>query len=136
MALREAACYVVPLREATEVVRKLLTEDAFPLPAIDETGLIVTGWQDTTVRSSRLTFAGRPARARREVFFAGAPCLRFAVREIAQSTPKEGPDYADTDYGRSYEEDHLAARIHERLQAHERPWVPPSVAVDVPATVD
>jgi len=134
MASREAACYVVPLREAIEAVRRLLTEDEFPLPVLDETGLIVTGWKDTTVRSSRLTFAGRPARARREVFVAGAPCLRFAVRAIAQSTPKKGPDYADTDHSQSYEEDNLAARIHERLHGHERAWTAP--VVHVPATVD
>ena len=44
---------------------------------------------------------------------------------ISQSTPKEGPDYADTIFG-SYEEDDLTMAIHERLKAHARPWQPPS----------
>jgi len=90
----------------------------------DESGLIATGWKDTTVPSSRLTFRGRPERARREVLLAAAPCLRFAVREIKQSTPKQGPDYADTQYG-SLDGNDLALAIHERLKAHQRPWQPP-----------
>ena len=125
MALREGACYAMPLRDATQAVRELLADEKFPLPPADDTGLIVTGWKDTTVQSTRLTFRGRPARARREILLAGGPCLRFAVREITQSTPKKGPDYGETRYGGSLEEDDLAARIHERLQAHQRPWQPP-----------
>ena len=135
MARREGACYALPLREATRVVREVLTEDGFPLPAgaPDDTGLIVTGWKDTTVGSSRLTTRGRPARARREVFLAGGPCLRVAAREISQSTPKEGPEYADTSYSPSFAEDDMLTRIDDRLQKHARPWQPPATP-EVPAT--
>jgi hypothetical protein len=73
-----------------------------------------------------LTFAGRPGRARREVLLgASGGCIRFAVRAIAQETPKKGPNYADTRYSESFAEDELAVKIHERLQAHARPWQPP-----------
>jgi hypothetical protein len=127
MAHREGNCYAMPVREVAEVVRQLLIEDGFPVPAgaPDDTGLIATGWKDTTIGASRLTSAGRPARARREVFIAGGPCLRVASREIEQSTPKEGPDYADTSYQHSFAEDDLILRLDERLQAHARPWQPP-----------
>lgn len=122
MARREGSCYAMPLREAAAIVREVLVEDGFPVPAagLDDTGLIVTGWKDTTIGASRLTTRGRPARARREVFLAGEPCLRVAVREVAQSTPKQGPEYADTMYAHAFEEDDLAIRIDERLQALAR----------------
>lgn len=127
MALREGACYALPVREATEQVRALLRDEEFPLPlpAADDPGFVATGWKDTTVRPSRLTTAGRPARARREVFLSAGSCLRVAVRAISQRTPKEGPDYADTSFSDSFEEEGLAVKIHARLQAHARSWQPP-----------
>lgn len=123
---REGVCYAMPRSEAAVAVRAVLAAQGFPLPADapDDSGVIATGWKDTTVYASRLTFHGRPARARREVLLAGGDCLRFAVRAISQSTPKEGPDYADTIFG-SFEEDDLTMAIHERLKAHARPWQPP-----------
>jgi len=123
---RDGVCYAMPRGEAAAEVRAVLAGQGFPLPAgaPDDSGVIATGWKDTTVYASRLTFRGRPARARREVLLAGGDCLRFAVRAISQSTPKEGPDYADTIFG-SYEEDGLTMAIHERLKAHARPWQPP-----------
>jgi hypothetical protein len=126
MSAREGVCYAMPVGEAAREVRAVLAEQQFPLPPApsEDPGLIATGWKDTTVYASRLTFKGRPARARREVLLAGGACLRFAVRALSQSTPKEGPDYADTIFG-SYEEDALTTAIHERLRAHARPWQPP-----------
>ena len=126
MSAREAVCYAMPLGEAVQEVRAVLAEHEFPLPLApaDESGVIATGWKDTTVYASRLTFKGRPARERREVLLAGGACLRFAVRAISQSTPKGGPDYADTIFG-SYDEDSLSIEIHEHLRAHARPWQPP-----------
>jgi len=52
--------------------------------------------------------------------------LRVAARHISQSTPKEGPEYADTSYSHSLEEDDLVTRIDERLQKRARPWQPPA----------
>jgi hypothetical protein len=128
MREREGVCYAMPAREAAAEVRTLLAEQQFPLPpeTADDAGLIATGWKDTTVGASRLTFAGRPKRARREVFLGGGACLRFTVRVIIQSTPKEGPDYADIHFADSYEEGELTTAIHDRLQAHARPWQPPA----------
>ncbi|HMF43381.1 MAG TPA: hypothetical protein VKQ32_22065 [Polyangia bacterium] len=126
MSAREGVCYAMPLGEAAKEVRAVLAGHEFPLPPApaDDPAFIATGWKDTTVYASRLTFKGRPARARREVLLAGGTCLRFAVRAISQSTPKEGPDYADTIFG-SYDEDSLSTEIDARLHAHARPWQPP-----------
>jgi hypothetical protein len=127
MSAREGVCYATSPREAADAVRAVLAEQNFPLapPAADQPGLIATGWKDTTVYGSRLTSPGRPKRARREVLLGGGACLRFAVRAISQSTPKEGPDYAEMHYEDSFEEGELATAIHERLKADARPWQPP-----------
>jgi hypothetical protein len=124
---RDAVCYAMPVSEAAQEVRAILAEQRFPLPpeTADDPGLIATGWKDTTVGASRLTFAGRPERARREVFIAGATCVRFAVRAISQRTPKEGPDYAEVSYYNTYEEDELTMAIHDRLRVRARVWQPP-----------
>jgi hypothetical protein len=128
MGEREGVCYAMPVREAAAEVRAALAEEKFPLPPEtgDDPALIVTGWKDTTVGGSRLTFPGRPARARREVLLAGNGCLRFAVRVVAQSTPKDGHEYAETRYDPWLEEGDLTIAIHERLKAHARPWQPPA----------
>lgn len=128
MRAREGVCYAMPAREAAAAVRALLAEQGFPLApeTADDAGLIATGWKDTTVGGSRLTSPGRAKRARREVLLGGGACLRFAVRAIIQSTPKEGPDYADTHHDDSFEEGELTTAIHDRLQAHARPWQPPA----------
>lgn len=123
---RDGVCYAMPRSEAAAEVRAELSAQGFPLPveAPADSGIISTGWKDKTVNASRVTFQGRPARVRAEVLLAGRDCLRFAVHAISQSTPKGGPDYADTISG-SYEEDGLTEAIHERLKAHARPWPPP-----------
>ena len=127
MSDRDAVCYAMPVGEAAQEVRAILAEQGFPLPpeTADDLGLLATGWKDTTVGASRLTVAGRPERARREIFIAGGTCVRFAVRAISQGTPKEGPNYAEHSFYDTYEEDKLTMAIHDRLRVRARAWQPP-----------
>src|SRR5437773_8829979 len=76
---REGSCYAMSRSEAAVEVRAVLAAQEFPLPVgpPDDSGVVATGWKDTTVYASRLTLRGRPARARREVLLAGGDCLRF-----------------------------------------------------------